>query len=81
MPRLNANHRVDELTLMWTKAHLHGAVRACCNPRKANAMSLEPKQEPASRPGKLTAAIVAAVVIGVAFLYYWPQIKAAFRLS
>lgn len=44
-------------------------------------MSLEPKQEPASRPGKLTAAIVAAVVIGVAFLYYWPQIKAAFSLS
>jgi hypothetical protein len=49
--------------------------------KKANAMTFEPKQEPASRPGKLTAGIVAAVVIGIVFFYYWPQIKAALNLG
>jgi len=44
-------------------------------------MSLQPKQEPASRPGKLTAGIAAAIVIGIVFLYYWPQIKAALNLG
>lgn len=33
--------------------------------------------EPASRPGPITAGILAIVVIGGLVIYYWPQIKDA----
>ena len=44
-------------------------------------MSLEPKLEPASRPGKKTAGVTAAILIGIAFIVYWPQIKALLNLG
>jgi hypothetical protein len=54
-------------------------------------MSIEPKLEPAStsgvklehasRPGIKTATVAAAIVVGVALIVYWPQIKAILNLG
>jgi hypothetical protein len=44
-------------------------------------MTFDPKPEPASRPGKKTAMVAAAIVLGVAFIIYWSQIKAALNLG
>ena len=44
-------------------------------------MSFEPKMEHASRPGLKSLAAMIFVGIGVALIFYWPQIKVAFNLS
>jgi hypothetical protein len=44
-------------------------------------MTFEPKPEPASRPGKVTAIVAAAMLLGVGFLVYWSQIKTALNLG
>lgn len=44
-------------------------------------MSIEPGQEPVSRPGPMAAVIAAAVVIGLAMMYFWPVIKVALNLD
>jgi hypothetical protein len=44
-------------------------------------MTIEPKLEPASRPGPMTASVAAAAVMGILIIYYWPQIKALLNLG
>jgi hypothetical protein len=44
-------------------------------------MAFKPKLEPASRPGKKTAIITAAILIGGGFIVYWSQIKAVLNLG
>ena len=48
---------------------------------KVTDMTFEPKSEPASRPGKKTAIVAAAILLGIGFLVYWSQIKAALNLG
>jgi hypothetical protein len=49
--------------------------------KKVADMTFDPKPEPASRPGKKTAIVTAAILVGIAFIVYWSQIKAALNLG
>ena len=44
-------------------------------------MIVEPKLEHASRPGLKTAAVMVAIMVGIALIVYWPQIKMSLNLS
>lgn len=44
-------------------------------------MSIEPKLEPASPPGPMTASIAGAAVIGILIIYDWPQIEALLNVG
>lgn len=56
-------------------------MRAAPHQKRRNDMTIEPKLEPASRPGPRTASVAAVAAIGALVIYYWPQIKAALNLG
>ena len=91
--RARSQRVADETAYRANRPGLDGTeprLRAAIFAQRETQMSIEPKLqpastgvklEPASRPGIKTAAVAGAIVLGIAFIVYWPQIKAAFNLG